>query len=82
MKINRKVVLVSIGLAFCILSITQFGLILAQNSFATASSNHEDNSGSDNDCKQEGPGYVDHDASCKNGHESENGRENKGENEN
>jgi hypothetical protein len=38
--------------------------------------------GPDNDCKQEGPGHVDHDASSKNGYEIEKGEEDKGQNEN
>ncbi len=73
--------LLGIAITIGVLSITQFGVPLAQQAFA-ASSNQEDNSGPEKDCKQEGPGNVDHDASCKNGVESENRGGDKGLNEN
>jgi hypothetical protein len=79
MKEKSRILRLSIAIAIGVLSIAQFGVPLAQHAFA-ASSNQEDNSGPDKDCKQEGPGNVDHDASCKNGVESEN--KDKGQNEN
>jgi hypothetical protein len=79
MKVNDSILMLGFVMAIGVLSITQFGIPLAQQAFA-ASSNQEDNSGPDKDCKQEGPGNVDHDASCKNGVESENNDKEQNEN--
>ncbi len=63
MKEKSSILWLSIAMAIGVLSIAQFDVPLAQHAFA-ASSSQEDNSGPDKDCKQEGPGNVDHDASC------------------